>query len=29
VRDYLGAQGGFGHLSPPEIDAIQTHVEER
>jgi hypothetical protein len=21
--------GGFGHLSPPEIDAIQTHVEER
>jgi pyruvate/2-oxoacid:ferredoxin oxidoreductase beta subunit len=29
VRDYLGAQGRFGHLSPPEIDAIQAHVDER
>jgi pyruvate/2-oxoacid:ferredoxin oxidoreductase beta subunit len=29
VRDYLEAQGRFAHLSPPHVDAIQTHVEER
>ena len=29
VSDYLRAQGRFAHLSPPEIDAIQAHVDGR
>lgn len=29
VRDYLGVQGRFSHLSREEIDAIQAHVDER
>jgi pyruvate/2-oxoacid:ferredoxin oxidoreductase beta subunit len=29
VRDFLEAQGRFGHLSPEQIDTIQSHVDER
>ena len=29
VGEFLETQGRFGHLSPGEIDAIQSHVEAR
>ena len=29
VSEFLEAQGRFGHLSPEEVDAIQSHVDER
>ena len=29
VSEFLETQGRFGHLSPEEIDTIQTHVDER
>jgi pyruvate/2-oxoacid:ferredoxin oxidoreductase beta subunit len=29
VREFLETQGRFAHLAPPEIDAIQSHVDER
>ena len=29
VSDFLGAQGRFSHLSPEEIETIQSHVDER
>jgi pyruvate ferredoxin oxidoreductase beta subunit len=29
VREYLETQGRFAHLSPPQVDAIQAHVEAR
>jgi 2-oxoisovalerate ferredoxin oxidoreductase beta subunit len=29
VREFLETQGRFGHLSPAEMDTIQSHVDER
>jgi len=29
VSDFLETQGRFGHLSPEEIDTIQSHIDER
>lgn len=29
VRDYLGAQGRFAHLTPSQVETIQRHVDER
>ncbi|MDH4176435.1 MAG: thiamine pyrophosphate-dependent enzyme [Thermoleophilia bacterium] len=29
VREYLEAQGRFGHLSPDDVEAFQSHVDER
>ena len=29
VSEFLGAQGRFGHLSPEEVETIQSHVDER
>jgi pyruvate/2-oxoacid:ferredoxin oxidoreductase beta subunit len=29
VRDFLQAQGRFAHLAPEQVDAIQSHVDER
>ena len=29
VSEFLGAQGRFSHLSPEEIETIQSHVDER
>ena len=29
IGEFLETQGRFGHLSPAEIDAIQSHVDER
>jgi pyruvate/2-oxoacid:ferredoxin oxidoreductase beta subunit len=29
VSEFLEAQGRFNHLSPEEIDTIQSHVDER
>jgi pyruvate/2-oxoacid:ferredoxin oxidoreductase beta subunit len=29
VSEFLGAQGRFKHLTPPETDVIQEHVDER
>jgi pyruvate/2-oxoacid:ferredoxin oxidoreductase beta subunit len=29
VREFLGTQGRFAHLSPDEIETIQAHVDER
>jgi pyruvate/2-oxoacid:ferredoxin oxidoreductase beta subunit len=29
VSEYLASQGRFSHLSPAEIDTIQSHVDER
>jgi pyruvate/2-oxoacid:ferredoxin oxidoreductase beta subunit len=29
VAEFLASQGRFAHLSPPEMDAIQAHVDER
>ena len=29
VSEFLGAQGRFSHLTPEEIDTIQSHLDER
>lgn len=29
IRDFLQAQGRFGHLSPEQVEAIQAHVDAR
>ena len=29
VADFLTAQGRFAHLTPEQIDSIQSHVDER
>jgi pyruvate ferredoxin oxidoreductase beta subunit len=29
VSEFLATQGRFGHLSPEEIESIQSHVDER